>query len=98
MSGWPSVADWIAQRQPPAPGGFAAFMRPRDGSGPASAETLTNEAHAALSEALDGGDRERLGAFDLLAADGFATWACEAALEADDADAELRAILQTLLG
>jgi hypothetical protein len=92
-----SLTEWIAHRTPPAPGGFAAWMQPRDPEVPASAETLTTEAHAALRDALDGRSRPRLGAFDLLAADGFATWACEAALEGRNADADLRRILQTLL-
>jgi uncharacterized membrane protein len=50
-----------------------------------------------LDFALQGGARERRGAFDLLAADGFATWACEAALEQPHADERLNDILLVLL-
>ena len=56
-------------------------------------EALANEAAAALAFALEPHGRERAGAFDLLAADGFLTWAAEAALETDDPDAALAALI-----
>lgn len=97
MSTGLQLEAWIARRRPPTPQAFAPWMRPADGAVEATSAALAGEAHAALTRALDSAVRPRRGAFDLLAADGFATWACEAALESTDADGELRAILQTLL-
>lgn len=79
-----TLAAWIADRQPPAPGHFGDHVRPEEPGAPAGVEALVRETEAALARALEPGDRPRQGAFDLLAADGFATWACEAALEDDD--------------
>lgn len=59
-------------------------------------DVLTDEARHALERAL-AGDGDHRGAFHLLAADGFATLACQAALEADDPDEALARILDHLL-
>jgi hypothetical protein len=93
-----SVAEWIGSRVPPVPANFAPFLVPGDPKAPADPSALSREAREALADslALDPSDREA--AFRLLAADGFATWACEAALEVDDPDAVLAEILDALLG
>jgi hypothetical protein len=73
-------------------------MTPSDGGAPAGWQALLSETRVALGRALAPEGRPRKGAFDLLAADGFATWACEAALETDDPDAVLRELIQSLAG
>ncbi|MDT8342394.1 MAG: hypothetical protein RQ751_12850 [Longimicrobiales bacterium] len=59
-------------------------MRPVRCEAPAGVEALAREGARALAGALEPAGRPRGGAFDLLAADGFVTWACEAALEQAD--------------
>lgn len=78
------LEEWLESRTPPVPEPFRRWMTPEAPEAEASAGALAEEALAALSRALDGTDRPRRGAFDLLAADGFLTYACEAALETDD--------------
>ena len=56
-------------------------------------EVLLDVAMTALGRALDPEGRERGGAFDLLAADAFATWAAEAGLDRDDPDAWLQEMM-----
>src|SRR5690606_10572062 len=69
----------------------------RDVGGQADlAGVLTDEARLALERALTG-DGDHRGAFHLLAADGLATLACQAALGAEDADQALARILDRLL-
>lgn len=93
-----SLSEWLAGRRPPVPATFAPWMEPADGSAPAGWEALLAETRVALDRALEPEGRPRKGAFDLLAADGFATWACEAALETGDPDAVLREMIQSLAG
>jgi hypothetical protein len=50
-------------------------------------------ARTALDAALSLPGHQREGAFHLLAADALFTYACEAALEAEDAEGALRSIL-----
>lgn len=88
------LGSWIAARTPPVPGDFGRWMRPSDESAPAGVTALAAEAEQALSRALSPEGRPRGGAFDLLAADGFLTWACEAAIESDDPDAALQRLIE----
>jgi hypothetical protein len=89
--------EWIRRRTPGVPEAFASHMRPREPGAAAGAQTLAAEALIRLRQALalDSGDRDA--AFHLLAADGFATWACEAALEEDDPELALIGIMDILL-
>ncbi len=88
------LKSWIAERQPPVPGNFGQWMEPEMGDAPAGADALAGEALRALARALDPLDRPRGGAFDLLAADGFLTWACEAAIQSEDPDAALARLIE----
>ena len=88
------LKGWIASRQPPVPGDFGQWMVPERGEAEASTGTLASEAERALARALNPEGRPRGGAFDLLAADGFLTWACEAAIESDDPDAALAGLIE----
>lgn len=56
--------------------------------------SLLERALVSLDEALARPGRSRVGALHLLAADGFLTYACEAATEADDVGATLRNLLE----
>ena len=88
------LRSWIAGRTPPVPGDFGRWMTPEAGEAGAGVDALANEAERALSRALNPQGRARGGAFDLLAADGFLTWACEAAIESDDPDGELQRLIE----
>lgn len=89
-----TLGEWIDGRTPPVPEGFRDWMRPQDPSAPAGVESLAREAGAALARSLAPEGRPRGGAFDLLAADGFLTWACEAALESQDPSAVLEDLIR----
>lgn len=87
-----ALQRWIDGRTPPVPAGFASRMAPTGTGDAASGDVVTalaDEAEHALRLALSPEGRDRGGAFDLLAADGFLTWAAEAALETEDPDAAL---------
>jgi hypothetical protein len=63
-----------------------------------SVATLAREADRALRLALEGEGRERSGAFDLLAADGFLTYAAEVALEGADPTSTLKDLVRRFGG
>ena len=92
-----TLEEWVAARHPAVPADFAEWANPRDGSAPASTAALVSEAKQALALAESPEGRPRGGAFDLLAADGFVTWACEAALEEPDVDEALQRVLDALM-
>lgn len=90
-----SVAQWIERRQPPVPSGFAPFVAPSAPDVPASAAAFVAETRAALGR-MERSTELRKGAFHLLAADGFVTWACERALEEESPMDALRGVLDAL--
>lgn len=92
-----TLEAWLATRTPPVPVPFQGWMRPAYPDAPASTESLAREAEGALGRALAPGGRPRRGAFDLLAADGFLTYACEAALEEDDPVSVLDGLVRRLI-
>lgn len=101
MSRGPSLRDWLDARRPVVPTGFRPYVTLREPDRtPASAdelvELLAAEAEVALGRARrrDAADRE--GAFDLLAADAWTTWAAEAALETADPVATLTDLARRL--
>jgi hypothetical protein len=79
-----TAEDWVHDLEPPVPGEFAGHLRDaRKGPEPPGTGSLAGAAWAALARAIEkGGDRT--GAFDLLAADGLLTYACERALSHED--------------
>ncbi len=97
MSSRPTVREWLAARDAPVPLGFQAWMNPAHPDAPASPTSLVAEAVSALRRAEEPTGRPRQGAFDLLVADGYATWACEAALDESDAVEALRRVVDALL-
>ena len=95
-----TTKDWLDARRPPAPEGLAPWLGPRvDGADAAAGAdgdieaTLRARAFAALDRARAVPGRSRESAWWLLAADALLTYACEAALEADDPDACLERLL-----
>lgn len=91
----PTLAAWLQSRRPPVPAAFQPFVRPHRPEAPASVAALVEEARHRLASMEGVALRE--GAFQLLAADGFATWACERALAEDDPSEALRGVLDTLI-
>lgn len=109
-----SGADWLRRIDPPVPPGFDSWLElpptetPIDGSSslrpggarrvlPAPSE-LVEAAISAVGRALAPEGREREGAFDLLAADAFATWAAEAALDRPEVEDRLMELRDRLAG
>lgn len=91
-----TLASWIDGRVPPVPGGFRPAVAPSDPDAPASAGSWVREARRALAR-VDADPGAREAAFALLAADGFATWACEMAVDAADPASALRGVLDALM-
>ena len=87
------LSDWIGSRAPSAPSGFAPWLSTDSGVDDDVPSALLLEAVHSLDEALARPGRNREGALHLLAADGFLTYACEAAAEADDVGATLKSLL-----
>ncbi len=91
MSG---LADWIRRRTPPAPEAFLPWLDASSVDMDDIPSALLEHALMSLDEALARPGRNREGALHLLAADGFLTYACEAATEADDVGAMLKSLLE----
>ena len=93
-----TLSEWLESRTPPVPGPFRPWMAPEVPDAAAGVPSLVREAEAALARALTPEGRPRRGAFDLLAADGFLTYACEAALDEEDARGALEEMVRRLVG
>lgn len=94
MSG--RLQDWLAERRPSSSVPLARWTS----RAPANAEmppvhALATLGRQALEAALSRPGRVRESAFELLGADALITYACEAALEADDPEASLTWILRS---
>jgi hypothetical protein len=85
------AAEWLATREPPPPG-LAARLR-REGHGGSLSEVFTSAACALLAEARARPGRVRESAFRLLEADALVTYACEAALDAEDPESAILDVL-----
>lgn len=97
-----SLERWLAGRSPRPPAELEEALSAEgdaDVQGPeARAEVLGERARARLLRALEEPGRVRESAFELLAADALLTYACEAALEAPDADDQLVHLLRVGAG
>ncbi len=90
------LEDWLAERQPPSSVPLARWTsRAPSDPGQPPVRSLTSMGRQALEAALARPGRVRESAFELLAADALITYACEAALEADDPEASLTWILRS---
>jgi len=103
-TGEATLRGWLEGRTPPVPPAFlprlldgeAASRSVLEESPGSTLDALLTEAREALRSAL-AGDGEREGAFHLLAADAWITYACEAALASEDATGALRRTLAEIL-
>lgn len=99
-----TLGVWLVAREPSPPEPLREALRDvgiggRDATGRSSlAESLSTAARERLDRALARPGRERKSAFRLLEADALFTYACEAALEGEDAMAALRRILAAASG
>lgn len=90
-----SLEDWLESRIPGVPVQFRPYLL-RAGEGGLDPLGLAARGEAALRRALDRPGRVRSSAFDLLAADAFLTWACEAMAREADVGSGLQALLEGL--
>jgi hypothetical protein len=86
---------WLARRRPEPPEDLGSALASRESSGPA-VRALAEAGKERLDEARARPGRVREAAFRLLEADALLTYACEAALESEDPEAELRRILSAV--
>ena len=87
---------WLARRQPPPPPELTERVvdtLAASGRAGATLEALAVAARAELERARARRGRVRESALHLLVADALLTYACEAALESDDPEAALLALL-----
>lgn len=97
-----SRSTWLEGRVPPVPIAFQPWMDELRGVGSThlsepGAEAFAEAAESALNQSLNPTGRERGGAFDLLAADGLVTYACEAiVMQSQDPLPALRTVVQRL--
>jgi hypothetical protein len=86
---------WLAERDPPPPPDLAEALEPEIG-GLSLEASLTEAGLSRLDQALTRPGRIRESAFRLLEADALLTYACEAALDAEDPQGALRRILSAI--
>ena len=87
------LAGWLASRQPPVPPAFATRLDVPSGT-EAAPGSLTRLGAAALALTDPAARLDREAAFQLLAADAYVTYACEAAADEDDPGSALAAVLE----
>jgi hypothetical protein len=86
------VSTWFEGRRPRPPSDLEHALGSSDALGGLS-ETLLAMSRVQLDETRRRPGRVRESAFALLMADGLLTYACEAALESEDAEAALERLL-----
>jgi hypothetical protein len=87
------LRGWVAAQDPAAPDAFLELVDSgTPAREPAVLDTLLSEARSALEDAL-AEEGERRGAFRLLAADAYLTYASELALETQDPAVVLKRIV-----
>ncbi len=92
-----TISHWIDTRVTPPPPGFTRRLASGREMGDQAFGTFVEEALAALRTSLREPSGSREAAFGLLAADAYATYACEAAADADQVDKVLRDILSEVV-
>ncbi len=88
-----TLEEWLKECEPKIPAPFLPYLSGVS-SGPAGIETLIASGEEALSRALGETGQNRAAAFDLLAADAFLTYACEAVAAGGDVRQGLEALLE----
>lgn len=89
------LGAWLAGREPEPPAELGSALL-EDGAGGPIGRSLTDVGLQRLDEARARLGRIRESAFRLLEADALLTYACEAALESDHPEGELRRILLSI--
>jgi hypothetical protein len=89
------LRGWLVEQQPPVPEAFLKLVDAEKSSvsGRPLGDELLARARAALRDAL-AGEGERRGAFRLLAADAYVTYACDLALDSRDPTAALEQVVE----
>ena len=90
-----TLEGWLGRRVPEVPSVFLPRLSGRGGS-PVSPDALGHLGEEALTRSLDHPGRDREGAFDLLVADAFITYACEILCEAEDPEMGMEELLEKL--
>lgn len=88
-----SLETWLVARKPAPPAPLRNALAALVGDASASADALADIGRERMECSLARLGRERESAYRLLEADALFTYACEAALEADDSAGGLRRIL-----
>jgi hypothetical protein len=86
---------WLDERLPPIPKEFRGRLRRESGEG-GTTDGLTRAAIEDLRVALARPGRDRGAAFYLLASDAYASYACEAAAQAETVEPVLLQILEAV--
>jgi hypothetical protein len=88
--GAPDLRAWVAGQEPAVPQAFLRLVQADTHGSPERPldQRLLAEARGALRDALQGSG-ERRGAYLLLLADAYLTYACQLALDSEDATASL---------
>lgn len=89
-----SLKDWLQSRTPAAPLAFLPYLL-ESGSGATVEQDLTSLGLLAMSRALAEPGKDRDGAFHLLTADAYLTYACETVAEEEE---DVRTGLEKILG
>lgn len=87
-----AARDWLDARRPAVPDGLKAWLA-IEGEVPLSVAVLADLGISALDRAEVARRLDRHAAFQLLAADAFLTYACEAAVEESEVASQLHLIL-----
>ena len=87
-----ALRDWLDARRPAVPDGLKEWLAV-EGEVPASVAGLADLGIAALDRAEVARQLDRQAAFQLLAADAFLTYACEAAVDEREVASRLHLIL-----
>ena len=87
-----ALGDWLEARRPPVPSALADWLAVGDDL-PVSVVGVAELGIAALERAEVARKLDRQAAFQLLAADAFLTYACEAAADEADVASHLNLIL-----
>jgi len=90
-----TLEEWLQGRIPSVPAPFLPRLL-EGGKGPPEGVYLSALGMEALSRALEGPGRNRETAFELLAADAFLTYACEAVAQGADVRVGLESLLERL--
>jgi hypothetical protein len=92
------VASWLAARRPAPPADLAAALDVAGEEDGSLVEVLASAGRARLDVARAHPGRVRQSAFRLLEADALLTYACEAALEAEEPITALQSVLDAAGG